>query len=500
MIPPAIPYVLPRSWIDLDNLMLLNSSGETQITVDQEGPDLLDSGSGFPTVPEGPLVHVSFDSVDPASTTPLTIVAPGLQVDVSTRADVGPSAFRISRPNDLGLVTSQEAVLYEPSGAMRDTLVLSFSQLLSGIRNLFFTTKNIDNPGTPVTLEAYLGGDLVGTAVARGQVNEFGAYTEGTLSFTGAIFDSIVIHIAAGYTAAELAIGSFDVSLLPSDVSFPLIATRPVDDDDLVSQNSASISGQLLSLAPLRTSLSYVLDGLTSGSAPVSPGTKPSGGTFTFDLSGLTEGMHSLLLEAADQQGNSSQKLITFTVDLTGPNLTVVPFGLDGVIGSSTLRLTGAVADTFRIGDLVRFRLDNGTTGSTLLTGSSDGKSGTFAIDVADLTPGAHSIWIQGSDKAGNLVETVVPFTYDATPPAISATIGRDGFLNSTHPVLTGTVSDAHGVSTSITYSFDGAAPVVYTLDRNQSLTEGLFTIARSGLTEDAHTLQITSCRSRRQQ
>src|SRR5262249_18191954 len=112
---------------------------------------------------------------------------------------------------------------------------------------------------------------------------------------------------------------------------------------------------------------------------------------------------------------------------------------------------------------------------------------------LADLVPGPHTLTVQGFDQAGNAVETTVLIIYDATPPTTSWTTGRDNFVNVTAPVLTGAVSDSYGVSEVISSSLDGASPVQFTLTRSPDLTEGLFAIPTSGLSEGPHTLQITA-------
>src|SRR5262249_32177201 len=124
---------------------------------------------------------------------------------------------------------------------------------------------------------------------------------------------------------------------------------------------------------------------------------------------------------------------------------------------------------------------------------SANGKSATFSIDLVDLSPGDHTLTVQSFDQAGNMVESVVTFTYDATPPAVSSTIGQDGFTNQPNPILTGTVIDAHGASSQIQYALDGSSSVAITLDRNADQTQGTFSISTSSLVAGPHTLSITA-------
>ena len=463
---------------------------------DVQTSNLADSTSG-PLVslqfPIGAVVTFDFDDVDPVATTPLTVTSGGVTAAVSANTLSGPGEFSTVPASSLLLVATSDNVLFEPSGLTGSSIKISFSEPAVQLDSLYFATKDSRPVGDDVTLQAYLGSQLVGTVHTQGTVAQGGLYTEGNFSFYGGLFDSLVISVSPGQDLSELAIGSFEIALLPDNVAFPLILDQPIGKQGMIDQPSVTVTGQLEDFAPLGPSVSYVLDGKCSGSVPVILGSGSSFGQFSIDLNGLAEGQHTLVVQANDEAGNTSQNTLTFTVDLTDPTLVINPIGLGGLIGSSTLTVTGTVNDSVLVGDTVLSSLDGGSQTSTLVVRSVGGTSASFAIALASLTPGDHSLTIQGFDQAGNSVESVVTFTYDATPPAVSSTIGQDGFTNQPNPILTGTVSDVHGVSNLIQYALDGSTAVAIALDRNEDQTEGAFAISASSLSAGPHTLQVTA-------
>ena len=460
-------------------------------TIEAPRPALdLDDGARFPV---GAVLQFDLDAVDPTVTIPIALTSGGVKATVSAITPFGPGSFTSVPSANLVLVSTPHAVVYEPTGFTGSSFKITFSEPVVELNSLYFATKDARPQGAEVTLQAYLGTELVGTVHASGTIDPGGVYTEGNLSFDAGLFDSLVISVSSGQDPTELAIGSFEIGVLPTDIAFPLILTKPIGNAGSLNQSALTISGQLEDLAPLGHSVVYRLDDQTANSVPVILGSHPNSGQFSISLTGLTEGQHTLVLQATNQAGQTSEQTVTFTIDLTAPTMTIDPIGLEGLIGSSATTITGVVRDTTLVGESVRFRLDDGTWQSTALNRATDGLSGTFTIPFTDLTEGEHDLTVQGLDQAGNSIETIVTIIYDATAPGIVATLGRDGFVNTPNPVLTGSVSDTYSVSESITYSIDGATPVTTLLDRDQTLTEGLFAISNSGLVDGLHVLAITA-------
>ena len=493
----GLRQIMHRASIDIDDLQLgltglsLSSAPSDQASSGSgpKGMDLEDGGSGCLPGPLESSIAFDFDDAPPGTRFPYSVTRGEVTATVTAAGLAYPDAIQAIDSSTLGLVTTAGNVFYETTGAFGNRIRITFSQPLRDLHELYFATNDVVSPGTTVVLDAYLGDQLVGTVRSRGEIASFGLVAEGYLCFHEGLFDSIEIHTAND--RIELAIGRFEVVPLSEDDPLPFILTSPVDGDGIVNSTSAVVTGQLESIAALETTVSYVLDGQTRGTVAVSPGTRVTAGRFTISLTGLAEGQHTLVVEAADQQSRVSEQAVVFTVDLTSPTLTVQPIGLGGLIGSSTLQATGSLADAIGVGGMVRYRLDGGAMDTTAVVASPDGTSGTFTIALAGLTPGNHALTIQGSDTAGNLVETLVSFTYDAAPPTVFAEIGREGFTNLPNPVLSGTVSDPFGVPGQIQYTLDGAGAVTVALDRNAGQTAGTFTIPTSGLAEGMHTLQV---------
>jgi hypothetical protein len=425
------------------------------------------------------------------ASTPVSTAVEGVTATLSTTSSTGNSTLEGVTAQTIGLASGSGFLFREPEGVSGSTLRIDFDQPIAELRNLVFATSDDSVLGSKVSLDAYLGDQLVATLHERGQIDYGGRVPEGSFSLRQGMFDSLRLHVNA--PDVSLAVGNFEVSVLPPGTRLPVISVEPIDADNLIRTTTVSITGQLQSLSDLVQTGIFNLDNHSPTGFPITLDSLASSGRFVIPLSGLSEGIHTLVIDAADEQGDTSEQTVTFTVDLTKPSVAVDPIGLSGLIGTSAVTGTGTVTDTTLVGDSVLFNLDNGDSISAPVVAASDGLSGTFAIALADLTPGPHMLTIQGFDKAGNSVVSTVPIIYDATPPTIAMTIGHDGFLNQTNPVLTGTVGDNYGVSDSITYSLDGAGAVAFALDRNSTLTEGGFAIATSGLAEGLHTIQINA-------
>ena len=146
------------------------------------------------------------------------------------------------------------------------------------------------------------------------------------------------------------------------------------------------------------------------------------------------EGVHVLRVTATDMAGNQSIKPVSFTIDLTAPQIVVSGVADGGVYGA-------AVVPAATITD---------ATGVVVVR-TLDGLAHTSGTAVA--AEGSHVFAVTATDKAGNQTSVAVPFTIDLTKPSV---------------VLAGVAAGAwvaEPVTVTVDVDDDTAATVVVLLD-----------------------------------
>jgi len=144
----------------------------------------------------------------------------------------------------------------------------------------------------------------------------------------------------------------------------------------------------------------------------------------------LTEGEHTIRVEARDVAGMTTQMEINVTVDLTEPVITIAePAGLY------------VTAHTFYL---------NGTTeinASVSVNGSAFSKTpdGKFS-ETFNLSDGKYNITVEATDLVGNLGSVTKEVIVDTIPPKVTCDKADGGWVNSNNFTLTGT-TDGNSVT-----------------------------------------------------
>ena len=213
------------------------------------------------------------------------------------------------------------------------------------------------------------------------------------------------------------------------------------------------------------------------GATLLGPATVNSG-NWSYTTAALPDGSHSFTAKATDTAGNTTTtSAVTATVDTTPPTETIsttintdtgvtTTIASGGVTKDNTLGLSGTVSDANGVSSVQIY------DGATLL-GPATVSSGNWSYTTAALPDGSHSFTAKATDTAGNttttsaVTATINTGQVDTTPPTetISTTINTDTGVTTTITSggvtkdntlgLSGTVSDAGGVSSVQVY--DGA-------------------------------------------
>ena len=223
-----------------------------------------------------------------------------------------------------------------------------------------------------------------------------------------------------------------------------------------------------------------------------------SSGNWSYTTAALLDGSHSFTAKATDNAGNTTTtSAVTATVDTTPPTETIsttintdtgatTTITSGGVTKDNTLGLSGTVSDASGVSSVQIY------DGATLL-GPATISSGNWSYTTAALPDGSHSFTAKATDTAGNTTTTsAVTATVDTTPPTetISTTINTDtgatatitsgGVTKDNTLGLSGTVSDAGGVSSVQIY--DGA-----TLLGSATVSSGNWSYTTAALLDGSH-------------
>lgn len=123
----------------------------------------------------------------------------------------------------------------------------------------------------------------------------------------------------------------------------------------------------------------------------------------------LTEGVHTLFIDAADSAGNSTLQQFTFTIDKTGAPISAFNLAPESDTGTAGDLITGATSVNFtgttQAGVTVQvfdFSQSDGT--ETLRTTTTADNSGAFRIENFALHAGSNVLHVRSIDAAGNVI------------------------------------------------------------------------------------------------
>jgi hypothetical protein len=191
----------------------------------------------------------------------------------------------------------------------------------------------------------------------------------------------------------------------------------------------------------------------------------------TYALSGLSQGSHTITIQATDLAGNTTSATRTWTVDSVNPVVSISSPANNSFQTSTNVTVTFAVTDTNLTG--TDCQLDGGAFAAcTTAT--------TYAL--TGLGQGSHTATVRGTDAAGNTGSASVTFTVDTVGPAVAITSGpaASSFSSTASPTFGFTVTDAS--STTVQCKLDAGAFGACTTSTSYAL---------SGLGQGSHTITI---------
>ena len=225
----------------------------------------------------------------------------------------------------------------------------------------------------------------------------------GIVTVEGAHTLVVTASDAAGNTARETRVFTLDKT--PPSLSIQGVADGEHRRDDVVITYSAT-DDRL-------ASVTATLDG-----APFASGAAVS-----------VEGVHTLVVTAADAAGNRARETRVFTLDKTPPALTLTGV-IDGEVRNTDVAISYDATDTY------------------LSSVSATLNGGAFASGELVSDEGSYSLVVTAADLAGNTATETRTFIIDKTPPSLSISSPADGYVTSQGSVeIVAAVTDAVGVA-----------------------------------------------------
>ena len=297
----------------------------------------------------------------------------------------------------------------------------------SGISN----SDNLTNQTTPTitgtaeagaSIQLFFGDEIIGNATAN---------NAGNWEITTNTLANGVYHLTAKSTdiAGNTSANSTPL-VITIDTALPLVNLTTLNEGSLLTPG-ATLTGTVDGTGSNIANLAYYFDNLTA--IPITFNTT---GEFNqpIDLTGITNGTHTLTITTTDNAGNikSNNYSVTVNLDLTAPLITAAlvndtaPAGTNNTDGiTSYPTIVGSITETSALASFRAGFNNTPTTNFVELTSflTADGK---FTLNRANLEfiygavlpEGTHTLHLQAVDYYGNISDVFnLPFVLDTTVP-----------------------------------------------------------------------------------
>src|SRR5437879_3578833 len=329
---------------------------------------------------------------------------------------------------------------------------------------------------------------IAGAVLATGTVTVAWAASDATsgldhfeLSLDGGAV-TVLGPTEGNHTFAGLSQGSHTATLVAFDLAGHTTAVARSFTVDTIAPSitlSAPAAGYLSTSNVLVTWVASDNNGLArievslDGGAPMTLGANAISTTLT----GVSDGPHTIRVQAFDLAGSSASDSVAVTVDTTAPTASLTAPASGQLFGTSSVQLTWTASDATSGIDHFEVRLDGGTPINV--------PAGTATYTFTSLSDGTHTLALRAFDRAGNTILVSATVTVDAAAPLASLTAPTSGRLfvpASVH--LTWPAAHATSGIDHVEIRVDGGTA--------QTLSAGATTYALSGLSDGTHTVNVT--------
>lgn len=234
-----------------------------------------------------------------------------------------------------------------------------------------------------------------------------------------------------------------------------VVIERPVDNS-VTDDQTPSISGNV---NPGNTVEVTITDSNGTVIQTVNP-VPNAQGEWEFVATNLPEGEYVINAIATDpiSRNKADATPVTFTIDLTGPDVTIVTPANGSSSGDTTPTISGTIDDDADVSVSV---LNDASM--VVCTGLVTPVAGMWSLDCPDLPDGDYTVTATSTDDTGNTdTDGPVSFTIDTNAPVVTITSPtQNQTIENTRPTITGTTAPNQEVEVSI----DGAVVGTATAD-----------------------------------
>src|SRR5438034_1048021 len=195
-------------------------------------------------------------------------------------------------------------------------------------------------------------------------------------------------------------------------------------------------------------------------------------------LTGVSDGPHTIVVQAFDLAGSSASASVLISVDATLPTATVTSPTPGQFLGTSSVQLTWTASDAPSGIDHFEVSIDGGVATTV--------PSGTTTYAFTGVTDGSHTFRLRAIDRAGNVVTASVTATVDTSPPTLTiSSPSAAAFVRSHSVTVTWTAGDATSGIDHYLVSLDGGSA--------QTVVGTATSYTFAGTSDGAHTILVTA-------
>lgn len=473
-------------------------SGDGVLVYDEEGIDITGQGSLRLTPPtagpykgitlfQGGTSESSINITGSASVDIVgTVYAPGAELNITGNGTL----VGLSDPANL---IGSEFVLNELNVTGNGSLQIDahYNNPLTLAFNLSPTPLPL--PGGTLVTNA-VQGMLVGTtrplASMRLETGSDGLFDDGSTTADAAGHFSLAVTLSPGPNLLQVRASddlndvltqSLQVSL---DVQPPQI-TVITPTSGFPTNASVAVTGTVTDNLSGVASLQAKVDAGAFFSVTPSPA-----GAFSFPVAanGLTDGTHTVALQAFDRAGNASAvQSVSFMLDRVAPTISITS-PVPGLITNQSVMVSGLATDDRSGLASMQAALDGGAYAPVSYDAAG---YFSFPVSAAALADGTHTIALQAFDQAGNAsaVQTV-SILLDRVAPTVTVISPDAGLTADQNITVSGVASDDRTGLAALQVSFDGGAytPLTYDVTGHFSFPTGL---PLDGTADVSHTVHV---------
>jgi hypothetical protein len=288
-------------------------------------------------------------------------------------------------PNFQSLITTPEAPEYVETQSAFSSAAATILDNAFG-SNVAFTSTASNLPGVSRSFSSF--------DQAAAEAGRSGIYAGTDFQFSN------VAGQGLGSQVGSLVVHSFDFTKTTNPPKIVLDQTNP----NIVTNKNPVITGDVFGISGNVAALSVSIDGGKATAVSFD-----QNGRFSlplnFALDGTQDGAHTVTLMATDSLGNQSgASTIRVTLATSGPKLSIASLQ-DGASIADGAVLQGNATSPVAITSLC-YKFDNGTT-IPVQYDTTNGNAFNQALDLSQLSAGAHKLTVTATDAAGNVsVET----------------------------------------------------------------------------------------------